>query len=140
MPRLNGIRNGKEHEVGHELDRVTRRPVLAGLLVVLFVELPHQLLEHRAHGVVVHGGVFHRAIAIENGIGAQVDLRIEELLDQGAEGVRFRERGDLVAELEVLENILDVRRKAVEVSLEVGLSCCWLARFFRSRSVNFEVL
>jgi hypothetical protein len=41
--------------------------------------------------------------------------RVEELLDQRAERVGLGEAGDLVAELEVVEDLLDVRREAVEV-------------------------
>jgi hypothetical protein len=82
--------------------------VLARLLVVLLVELADQLLEDRAHRVVVDAG------------RRQVDLGIEELVDQRAERVGARERRQLVAELEVLEDVLDVGREAVEVVLEVG--------------------
>ena len=45
----------------------------------------------------------------------------EELLDQRAEGVGLGEPRDLVAELELLEDVLHVGREAVEVGLEVGL-------------------
>ena len=46
---------------------------------------------------------------------------VEELLDERAERVGLGEARDLVAELEVLEDVLHVRREAVEVGLEVGL-------------------
>jgi len=43
----------------------------------------------------------------------EVDVRVEELVDQGAERVGFRERGELVPKLEVVDDVLDVRREAV---------------------------
>jgi hypothetical protein len=47
--------------------------VLAGFLVVLLVELAHQLLEDGAHRVVVDAG------------RREVDVGVEELVDQRAE-------------------------------------------------------
>ena len=112
---------GQEDQLRHQLHGVARRPVLARLLVVLLVEAADQLLEDRAHRVVVEAGVLDRAVAVQHRLRAQVDVRREELLDQRAERVGLREARDLVAELEVLEDVLDVRREAVEVGLEVGL-------------------
>jgi hypothetical protein len=100
--------DGQEHEIRHQSDRVARRPVLAGLFVVLFVELADQLLEHGAHRVVVDSG------------GREVDVGIEKLADQRSERVCLGERGQLVAKLEVLQDVLDVGREAVQVILEVG--------------------
>ncbi len=100
--------DGQEDEVRHQPHGVARRPVLAGLLVVLLVELADQLLEDRAHRVVVDAR------------RREVDLGVEELVDQRADGVGLGERRELVAELEVLEDVLDVGREAVEVVLEVG--------------------
>ena len=100
--------DGQEDEVRHQAHGIARRPVLAGFFVVVLVELAHQLLEHRAHGVVVDAR------------RGQVDFGVEELVDERADGVVFRERRELVAELEVLEDVLHVRRKAVQVVFEVG--------------------
>ena len=100
--------DGQEHEVRHQSNGIARRPVLACFLVVLLVELADQLLEDRAHRVVVDAG------------RREVDLGVEELVDQRADRVGLRERRELVAELEVVEDVLDVRREAVEVVLEVG--------------------
>ena len=116
-----GRRSGRKISVRHQLHGVARRPVLAGLLVVLLVEAADQLLEDRAHGVVVEAGMLDRAVAVQDRVGAEVDVGSRELLDQRAEGVGLREPRDLVAELEVVEDVLDVRREAVEVGLEVGL-------------------
>jgi hypothetical protein len=85
------------------------------------VEAAHQLFEHRSHAVVVEAGVFHRAVAVPDRMGAQVDVGRQELFDQAAERVGLREARDLVAELEVVENLLDVGREAVQVGLEIGL-------------------
>jgi hypothetical protein len=100
--------DGQEHEVGHEPHGIARRPVLAGLLVVVLVELADEFLEDGAHRMVVDAR------------GREVDVRVEELVDQRAERVRLGERGQLVAELEVLQDVLDVGREAVEIVLEVG--------------------
>ena len=55
--RLDLVGDRQEDQRRHQLDRVARRPVLAGLLVVLLVEAADELLEHRAHRVVVEAGV-----------------------------------------------------------------------------------
>ena len=113
-------RDRHEDQLGHQLHGITRGPVLAGLLVVLLVEAAHQLLKHRAHAVVVEAGVLLTTVTIRNGIRAEVDVGREELADQGAEGIGLRQARDLVAELEVLQDVLHVGRKAIEVGLEVG--------------------
>ena len=68
---LDLVGDGQEDQLRHELDGVARRPVLAGLLVVLLVEAADQLLEDRAHGVVVEAGVLHRAVAVQHRVGAR---------------------------------------------------------------------
>ncbi len=65
--------------------------------------------------------MLHRAVAVQDGVRAQVDLGRQQLLDQRAERIGLREARDLIAKLEVVEDILDVRREAVEIGLEVGL-------------------
>ncbi len=119
--RFDLVGDRQEDQLGHELHGVARCPVFARLLVVLLVEAADELLEDRAHRVVVEAGVLHRAVAVQHGVGAQVDVRREELLDERAERVGFGEPRDLVAELEVVQDVLDVGREAVEVGLEVGL-------------------
>ena len=95
--------------------------MLAGFLVVLFVEAPDQLLEHGPHAVVVEARMFDRAIRVLHGIGTEIDVRRKKFLDQRSERVGFREPRDLVAEFEILEDVLDVRGEPVEVGFEVGL-------------------
>ena len=119
--RFDLVGDGQEDQLGHELHGVARRPVLARLLVILLVEAPDQLLEDRPHRVVVEAGMLDRAIAVHDRIGAEVDVRREELLDQRAECVGLGQARDLIAELELLEDVLHVRREAVEVGLEIRL-------------------
>ena len=128
MPDLISVLDRQEHQVRHQSDGVARRPVLARLLVVLLVELADQFLEDGAHRVVVDTG------------RRQVDVGVEELVDQRADGVGLGQRLQLIAELEILEDVLDVGREAVEVVLEVGEQLLLAAADLRSRSVNFEVL
>ncbi|EXI68515.1 MAG: hypothetical protein AW07_04380 [Candidatus Accumulibacter sp. SK-11] len=97
-----------EHQVRHQTNRVARRPVLAGFFVVLLVELAHQFLENGAHRVVVDAG------------RREVDVGVEELVDQRADGVGPGQRLQLVAEFEVVEDVLDVGREAVEIVLEIS--------------------
>ena len=80
MPDLICGLDGQEHEVRHQPNGVTRRPVLARLLVILFVELPDQFLEDCAHGVVVDAS------------RREVDFGVEELVDQRADRVGLGER------------------------------------------------
>ena len=114
------VGDGQEDELRHQPHGVARRPVLARLLVVLLVEAADQLLEDRAHPVVVEAGIPDRAVSVLHRGGAEVDVRRGELLDERTQGVGLREPRDLVAELKVLENVLYVGREAVEVGLEVG--------------------
>jgi hypothetical protein len=82
--------------------------VFTRLLVVFFVELADQLLEDCAHRVVV------------DACRREVDVGVEELVDQCADRVGLGEGCELVAKLEVLEDVLDVGREPVEVVLEIG--------------------
>ena len=67
------------------------------------------------------------------GSWTQVDFGRGELLDQRAQGVGLGEARDLVAELEVLEDVLDAGGEAVEVCPRSRLFSCWrLARARRS--------
>ncbi|GBD25431.1 hypothetical protein HRbin30_00750 [bacterium HR30] len=117
----NLIGDGFEDEAGHQADGITRSPVLTCFLVVFFVEAAHQFLEDRTHGVIVEAGQSDSSVAIEHGLRAQVDGRVEKLLDERAQGIGFGKTGDLVAELEVVDDFLHVGREAVEISAKIGL-------------------
>jgi hypothetical protein len=91
----------------------TRREVLSGFLVVLFVEAPNQLLEHRAHAVVVQARKTHAPVLVQNVLGRQVDLGVHEVADQVAQDVGFHQRLDLVVELELGQDLAHVRGEAI---------------------------
>ncbi len=103
------VRNGVEDEPGHQAHRIARCPVLASLLVVRLVEAAHELFEDGAHCVVVEA------------LGAQVNGRVEKLLDQRTERVGPGQLGDLLAHLKVLDDVLHVGAEPIEVRLEVLL-------------------
>jgi len=73
-PRLDLVGDRQEDQLRHELDGIAWRPVLAGFLVVFFVEAADQFLEHRAHAVVVEAWVLDRTVAVEHGVRAEVDV------------------------------------------------------------------
>ena len=66
-------------------------------------------------------GCFTEPSPLRTGFGTEVDVGSRELLDQRAEGVGLRKARDLVAELEVVEDVLHIRGEAIEVGLEVRL-------------------
>ena len=70
--------------------------MFTSLFVVILIEFADKFFEDRAHCVVV------------DTCGSEVDFRVEKLVDKCTEGVSFRECGELVAELEVFENVLNV--------------------------------
>ena len=94
--------------------------MFAGLLVVLLVEPAYQVLEDGAHGVVVQAGQSDGAVFVLDRVGTEVDVWRKEPVDEGAEGVAFRQAVELVAELELIEDVLDVVGVAVQVRLKVG--------------------
>ena len=94
--------------------------MLSSLLVVLLVETSHQFLEDRAHAMVVEAGMPDGTVGVFHRVGAQVDVGGRQLLDQGAQGVGPGEPRNLVAELEVLKDILHIGREPLQVGLEIG--------------------
>src|SRR6266542_3694047 len=64
--------------------------------------------------------MFHGAVGIQDWTWAEIDFGIKKLADQRAEGIRLGERGELVAEFEILKDVLNVLREAVQVVLEIG--------------------
>jgi hypothetical protein len=71
--------------------------------------------------MIVEPGHTYAAILMEHRLWAQVDRIVEELLNQESQRVSLDERRNLVAELEFFQNLLNVRREAVQIRLEVGL-------------------
>ena len=59
-------------------------------------------------------------VGVLDGGGAQVYVRRGEFLDQRAQGVSLGKSRDLIAKLEVIEDVLYVGREPVEVRCEVG--------------------
>ena len=94
--------------------------MFARFFVVLFVEPAYQVLEDGAHGVVVQAGQLDGSVFVLDRVGAEVDVRGKEPADEGTEGIAFRKAVDLVAKLELVEDVLDIVGVAVQVRLEVG--------------------
>lgn len=57
---------------------------------------------------------------IVDALRREVDFGVEELGDQGAQRIPLGQRGQLVAELKVIKNVLDIGGEAIQVVLEVG--------------------
>jgi hypothetical protein len=93
--------------------------VLASLFVIFLVEPSYQLLENRAHRVIVEALMLHRPVCVQDRIGTQVQPGVEEFLDQRPERVCLRESRGLIPKFEVLEDFLDVRRESVEIGFKV---------------------
>ncbi len=93
--------------------------MLPRLLVVLFVEPPNQLFEDRPHPVVVQRRNTHVPVRIQHRHGTQIDPRIEKLLDQIPQRIRFHQRRDLVPELELVQNLLHIRREPIQIRPEI---------------------
>ena len=105
MPEL--IRSAIGRKISFAISRTASPGVqwLARLLVVLLVEAPDQLLEDRAHAVVIEAGMLDRAVGVVHRSRAQVYVGRGELLDQRAQGVGAGQTRDLVAELESLSRM-----------------------------------
>ncbi len=134
------IGDGQKDQVGHELHYVAGREVLSGLFIVLFVESPDEFLEDRAHRVVVESGDSLRSVGVQNRKRPEVDRAVQKLLNEATEYVGIHKGLNLVAELELVEDLLDVRREAIEVSFEVCFELLESWRERRSRNVSGELL
>lgn len=105
---LNLVLNWEKNEIGHQTYGVARRPVLARLLVILLIEFADKFLEHCAHRMVVDAG------------RREVDIGIKKLVDQRPDSVGFGKRGKLVAELEIVEEVLNVAGESIQVVLKIS--------------------
>jgi hypothetical protein len=91
----------------HQRYGIARGPVLASLLVIVLVELADKFLKDRTHRVVVYAS------------RRKVDLGVKKLIDECSNRISLRKRRELIAELEVVENVLNIRREAVQIILKV---------------------
>jgi hypothetical protein len=71
--------------------------------------------------VIVQGREALGPVGTQHRLRAEVDCRVEELLDEAAQDLGIDQRRKLVAEFELLQNLDDVRGEAVQECLEVGL-------------------
>ena len=113
---------GNRQEDKAAMSCTTSRGVKCSPASSLFSSLnrPDELFENGTHAVVVEALQTHGAVSVQNGPRAEVDRLVEELLQQEPQRMRLDQPGNLVAELELLQDLLDVGREAVEVGLEVG--------------------
>ena len=102
----------REDQVDHEPDCVAGCEVLTGRLIGGLVERANQIFVEVAHLCV--------------GDLVRVQVYARELLDDDEEQILLRHPGNLVAELEPLEDV-EVVRESIDVLLEVGLEPCGVA-------------
>ena len=116
---LDAVPDRLEDQLDHELHGVPRCPVLTGLLVVLLVEAAYQVLEDGSHGMVVQPWESHRAVRVQCRVGTEIYLGGEEPVHDATQDVPVGEAAYLVAELELVQDVLDVGGEAVQVGVEV---------------------
>jgi hypothetical protein len=95
----------------HQADDFARREVLPGLLAALFREAPQQFLVDVAH--------FQRRELV----GAEGELLV--LVEDRRQPVVLHHQRDGGAVIEVLDDVVDVLREAVDVGAEVSSSSAW---------------
>lgn len=81
-----------EHDGGHEMDGITRREVLSGGLVGVFIGEPDNLFKKCAHLVIIH------SLNAEIVLAYRLDELVQEIV---ADELRYR-----IVEVEILQNIL----------------------------------
>lgn len=114
--------------------------MFSGLLVVFFVETSNQFFENSPHAVVIQPGKLFVAVSIQNRFRTQVDGWIQIFLNQRAENIRIDKSRNLVAEFELFQDLLNIRRKAVKIGFKVRFQLLNFGSVFRSFSVNGELL
>ena len=113
------VLHGLDEQVDHELDDLARGEVLAGLLVVLFVELADEFLEDVTHAEICEAGHLP-AIRRCGVVRAEIDLRRNELLQHAKEGIGLVHLPNLCGQVELGDDLADVVAVAVEVVGEIG--------------------
>ena len=80
---FNPVSNRHKHEVSHQLNNVTRCPVFTSLFIVGLIEFAHQLLENRAHAMIIQTGMLQYGFLciLVHGIRAKIDVRRDEFFD-----------------------------------------------------------
>jgi len=58
--------------------------------------------------MIIKARMFHRSIRVLDGIGTEIDVRREKLINQRAKGVGLRQAWNLIAEFKFFENVLDI--------------------------------
>ena len=114
--------NRNEDKIRHEFNDIPRRPVLSSFLVVVFVEAPDQLLKYCTHAMIVQGWMLENLfiLILVNRIWRQVYIRGDELLDYSTKNVSIDHCGYLAAELELLQDVLDIRGEPIKISFEIS--------------------
>ena len=107
-----------KHQVGHQLDHLTRGEVFPGLFVILFVEFADQLFEHIAHAEVGQRRQFV-ALRIFTVFGCQVDIGGDKFLDHIQQYLFVGHMADLRLEIKAADDLFDVIAEAIEVFIEV---------------------
>ena len=118
---LDLIRNRHKDKVSHQFNNITGRPVFAGFLIVLLVELTDQFLENRTHAVVVQTGMLEDGpfFVFVHRVWAEVDVRRYKFFNDCTEDICLDHGVNLIAELELLQNLLHIRRESVKICFKI---------------------
>ena len=114
------VGDGQHGDVGQQRNIVARSEVFSCFgYAILLVKLAQQLLEKRSHGVIVYPWQPFVALGIEHGVFSEVYFGIGKLLDDAAQAASVAKVVYLLFQLELLDNVLYVLGKAVEILQEV---------------------
>ena len=111
--------DGVEEQMGHQLDHLAGRKMLARLFVVLFVETADQLFEDIAHPQIAQ----RRELApfgVDLLFVGEVDIGGSELFEHLQQYIFFRHVPYLRTKLELFDDLLHIGAEAVEIVHEVG--------------------
>ena len=125
---LDLIRNWHKDKVCHQLNNITGRPVFAGFLVVLLVELTDQFLKNRTHTMVVQTRMLENGLffILVHWVRTEVDVRRYKFFNDCAEDVCLDHSVDLIAELELLQDLLHIWRETIKICFKVRFQCLLL--------------
>ena len=125
---LDLIRNRHKDKVCHQLNNITGRPVFAGFLVVLLVELTDQFLENRTHAVVVQTGMLENGLffVFVHRVRTEVNIRRYKFFNDCTEDICLDHSVDLIAELELLQDLLYIWRETIKICFKVRFQCLLL--------------